>query len=177
MGVCHSPGRMQQPVKHHSPCSASGGRAVSQALTYETGVDRAKDAPLSSAFDLITFQLLQHLHTAGTISHQMMFHAGWFTESLLTQILAVLVIRTGRVPLPQSRPAAAVSLACLAGCGLAIALPYTPVGTWLGLAPVPRHPHPPAPHHRRLPYGPANRQNRLPPRHRPLAMNRPMRTR
>ena len=94
-------------------------------------------APLSSAFDLITFQLLQHLHTAGTISHQMMFHAGWFTESLLTQILAVLVIRTGRVPLLQSRPAAAVSLACLAGCGLAIALPYTPAGTWLGLAPVP----------------------------------------
>jgi hypothetical protein len=27
---------MQQPVKHHSPCSASGSRAVSQALTYET---------------------------------------------------------------------------------------------------------------------------------------------
>ncbi len=35
-GVCHPPGRMQQPVKHGSPCSASGGRAVSQALAYET---------------------------------------------------------------------------------------------------------------------------------------------
>jgi len=93
-------------------------------------------APLSSAFDLITFQLLQHLH-AGTTSHQMMFHAGWFTESLLTQILAVLIIRTERFPLLQSRPAAAVGLACLAGCALAIALPYTPAGTWLGLAPLP----------------------------------------
>lgn len=29
MGVCHPPGRMQQPVRHGSPCSASGGRAVS----------------------------------------------------------------------------------------------------------------------------------------------------
>jgi hypothetical protein len=36
MGVCHPPGRMQQPVKHHPPWSASGGRAVSQALTCET---------------------------------------------------------------------------------------------------------------------------------------------
>jgi hypothetical protein len=51
--------------------------------------------------------------------------------------LAVLIIRTGRVPLLQSRPAAAVGLACLAGCALAIALPYTPAGTWLGLAPLP----------------------------------------
>ena len=67
----------------------------------------------------------------------MMFQAGWFTESLLTQILAVLVIRTGRVPLLQSRPAAAVGFACLGGGTLAVALPFTPAGTWLGLAPVP----------------------------------------
>ena len=37
MGVCHPPGRMQQPVKRGLPCSAPGGRAVSQALTCETG--------------------------------------------------------------------------------------------------------------------------------------------
>jgi len=36
MGVCHPPGRMQQPVKHGSPCSASGGGPVSQALACET---------------------------------------------------------------------------------------------------------------------------------------------
>ena len=99
-------------------------------------------APLSSAFDLITFAFLQHLHTLGTstASHQMLFHAGWFTESLLTQILAVLVIRTGRVPLLHNRPAAALGLACLAGCATAVALPYTPAGTWLGLAPLPPTP-------------------------------------
>ena len=94
-------------------------------------------APLSSAFDLVTFALLQHLPAAGAASHQMLFHAGWFTESLLTQTLAVLVIRTGRIPLLHSRPAAAVGLACLAGTALALSLPYTPAGTWLGLAPLP----------------------------------------
>ena len=94
-------------------------------------------APLSSAFDLVTFALLQHLPAASAASHQMLFHTGWFTESLLTQILAVLVIRTERIPLLHSRPAAAVGLACLAGGALALCLPYTPAGTWLGLAPLP----------------------------------------
>jgi hypothetical protein len=36
MGVYHPPGRVQQPVKRGSPFWASGGRPVSQALTYET---------------------------------------------------------------------------------------------------------------------------------------------
>ena len=45
MGVCHSPGHVQQPVKHGSPCSASGSRAVSQALTYETGASASRLSP------------------------------------------------------------------------------------------------------------------------------------
>ena len=39
-GGCHPPDRMQQPVKHGSPCSASSGRAVSRALTRERGRPR-----------------------------------------------------------------------------------------------------------------------------------------
>ena len=35
------------------------------------------------------------------------------------------------------RLAAAVGLACLAGTALALSLPYTPAGAWLGLAPLP----------------------------------------
>ena len=136
-------------------------------------------APLSSAFDLITFAFLQHLHTLGTstASHQMLFHACWFTESLLTQILAVLVIRTGRVPLLHNRPAAALGLACLARLrhsrGPAL-------HARRNLArPRAATPHPPrrcAPHRRRLPHRAASRQSRLPARHRPLAMNRRPRT-
>jgi Mg2+-importing ATPase len=93
-------------------------------------------APISSAFDLITFWLLQHV-THADVNHQALFHTGWFIESLLTQILAVLVIRTGRVPLPRSRPAAAVALAALASCAAALLLPYTNPGAWLGLHPLP----------------------------------------
>ena len=64
-----------------------------------------------------------------------MFRTGWFTESLLTQILAVQVIRTGRVPLRHSRPAKPVALAALAGGALAVALPATGISASLGLTP------------------------------------------
>jgi Mg2+-importing ATPase len=94
-------------------------------------------APISSAFDLLTFWLLRHLARPGTAGHEALFHTGWFVEGLLTQILAVLVIRTGRVPLPRSRPATAVLLAALAGCDIALLLPHTAAGVWLGLQPLP----------------------------------------
>jgi Mg2+-importing ATPase len=89
-------------------------------------------APLSSAFDLATFWLLRHAWASGGPT---LFHTGWFIEGLLSQVLAVLVIRTGRLPLVRSRPAAAVLLATVAAATLAIALPYTVWGAWLGLRP------------------------------------------
>jgi Mg2+-importing ATPase len=130
-------------------------------------------APLSSAFDLITFQLLQHTHT-GITSHQMLFHAGWFTESLLTQILAVLIIRTERFPLLQSRPAAAVGprLPRRLRPGHSPAL-HARRNLARASATTPRHPHPPAPHRRHLSHRPASRQDHLPPHHRPLAVTAP----
>ena len=139
-------GRVAFPGARHQAAfgAASVSRAARNARPHrwsarDLTVFIACFAPLSSAFDLITFAFLQHLHAPGigTASHQMLFHTGWFAESLLTLILAVLVTRTGRVPLLQSRPAAAVGFACLGGGALVISLPFTPAGTWLGLAPVP----------------------------------------
>jgi P-type Mg2+ transporter len=94
-------------------------------------------APISSAFDLVTFWLLQHLSTASAGSQQVLFHTGWFIEGLLTQILAVLVIRTGRIPVLHSRPAATVGIAAAGGCALALVLPTTSAGARLGLQPLP----------------------------------------
>jgi P-type Mg2+ transporter len=92
-------------------------------------------ALLSSLFDIATFALLGQVVNLGTPAGQAAFHAGWLTESLLTQILAVHVIRTGRIPLLRSRAALPVALAALAGCTLAIALPATGAGASLGLTP------------------------------------------
>lgn len=55
--------------------------------------------PISSIFDFITFYVLLHVFHAGAAE----FHTGWFVESLSTQTLVLLVIRTGRSPF-RSRP-------------------------------------------------------------------------
>jgi P-type Mg2+ transporter len=93
-------------------------------------------APLSSVFDVATFALLGHLMNLHSAAGQVAFHTGWFIESLLTQILAVHVIRTGRIPLLRSCAAAAVVLAAVAGCALALAMPATGIGARLGFTPL-----------------------------------------
>ncbi|GAB2177732.1 magnesium-translocating P-type ATPase [Dongia sp. agr-C8] len=88
--------------------------------------------PLSSVFDLLTFYTLFVLFAAG----EALFQTGWFVESLATQILVVFAIRTRR-PLLKSRPHAAVTATALGLSALALVLPYTPVGAWFGLVPLP----------------------------------------
>lgn len=88
--------------------------------------------PVSSAYDLLTFAVLLHFFRAD----EPLFHTGWFVESLATQTLVLLVIRTRRNPL-ASRPSAALLATVLAVVAVAIALPYTPLGPMLGFVPLP----------------------------------------
>jgi P-type Mg2+ transporter len=88
--------------------------------------------PVSSLFDMLTFGvLILALHAS-----EPMFHTGWFVESLATQTLVILVIRTAGNPF-RSRPSfpliASVTLVVLAG----LLLPYTPWGDRLGFVPLP----------------------------------------
>jgi len=83
--------------------------------------------PVSSVFDFLTFYVLIRLFGAGEV----LFHTGWFIESLATQVLVVFAIRTRR-PLFRSQPHIFLSSLALGTVGLVVALPFTPVGTWLG---------------------------------------------
>jgi P-type Mg2+ transporter len=88
--------------------------------------------PVSSLFDFLTFfVLLRMLH-----ADEALFHTGWFVESLLTQTLVLLVIRTLGNPL-RSRPSGALLATVLAIAAVTIALPYTPFAARLGLVPLP----------------------------------------
>ncbi len=87
---------------------------------------------VSSCFDFVTFGfllLLMHAN-AGT------FRTGWFVESLLTQLVIVLVIRTHQ-SFWRSRPSALLAWLTLAVGLLALAIPYLPGSTWFGFAPLP----------------------------------------
>jgi Mg2+-importing ATPase len=87
---------------------------------------------LSSAFDLLTFGLLLVLFAAGPE----LFRTGWFVESLLTELLVALVVRTRR-PFWRSRPGSLLLWSTLAVIALAFAIPYLPYSHLLGFVPLP----------------------------------------
>ncbi len=88
--------------------------------------------PLSSIFDFLTFFLMLHVFHAGPV----LFHTGWFVESLCTQTLVVFVIRTAGSAL-RSRPSRALTITVLLIVTIAILLPYTPLAVPLGFTPLP----------------------------------------
>jgi P-type Mg2+ transporter len=88
--------------------------------------------PISSLYDALTFFVLLHFFHAGEV----LFHTGWFVESLATQTLVLFVIRTPRNPL-ASRPSRALVATTLSVVAIAAALPYSPLAPVLGFAPLP----------------------------------------
>jgi Mg2+-importing ATPase len=87
---------------------------------------------VSSLFDLLTFAMLMLLFRTGESE----FQTGWFIESLVTELLIVMVIRTRR-SITSSRPSRLLLALTALVCGTAIALPYTPLGAAFGLVPLP----------------------------------------
>ena len=76
---------------------------------------------VSSFFDYLTFGLLLLVVKVGEAE----FRTGWFIESLLTELMILLVVRTRR-PLSRSRPGFYLWLSTLLVSVLTIALPYLP---------------------------------------------------
>ena len=88
--------------------------------------------PVSSLFDFLTFYALLHLFGAG----QAMFQTGWFVESLATQVLVILAIRTKR-PLFRSAPHPLLAGMACGVVALGLLLPFTAPGRWFGFVPLP----------------------------------------
>jgi Mg2+-importing ATPase len=93
--------------------------------------------PTSSVFDLTTFALLWFAFGANGSSHQALFQSGWFIESLLTQTLVVHMIRTRKIPFLQSVAAAPVLGLTTAIIVIGMIIPYTSIGTKIGMVQVP----------------------------------------
>lgn len=87
---------------------------------------------VSSAFDYLTFGVLLRLMHADRLQ----FRTGWFVESVTSATLMVLVIRT-RQRFYRSQPSQALVVATLAVVAVVLILPYTPLASLLGLAPLP----------------------------------------
>ena len=94
--------------------------------------------PVNALADLATFAFLWwimrgHASAVG----QALFRTGWFTENLLSQAVAVHLLRSRWLPSPRHHAARPVLLATLALALLGLGLPLTPVGAALGLQPPP----------------------------------------
>jgi Mg2+-importing ATPase len=88
--------------------------------------------PVSSVFDFLTFYVLLHVLHASEV----LFHTGWFVESLATQTLVLFVIRTMGNPL-RSRPSRALTATTLTITGIGLILPVTPLAPMLGFTALP----------------------------------------
>lgn len=88
--------------------------------------------PVSSLFDFSTFYVLLRLFNAG----EGLFQTGWFVESMVTQTLIIFAIRTHH-GMFTSRPQQVVIWTALGIALVAILLPFTPIGGWFGLTPLP----------------------------------------
>jgi P-type Mg2+ transporter len=82
---------------------------------------------LSSLFDFVTFALLlDWFHAAPPL-----FRTGWFIESLLTELLVALVVRTRR-SFYASRPGRLLLLSTLVLIPVTFAVPFLPHASLLG---------------------------------------------
>lgn len=87
---------------------------------------------ISSVFDFLTFGVLIYIVKAAPAE----FRTGWFVESLMTELLITLVLRTRR-SIFKSKPSFYLWLSTLAVTIVAIAIPYLPFGPLLGFTPLP----------------------------------------
>jgi Mg2+-importing ATPase len=78
---------------------------------------------LSSIFDFSTFAMLLFIFKAD----QATFQAGWFIESIMTQVFVVYVIRTKLIPFKQSSPAKILAFSTLLIVSLAMIIVLSPI--------------------------------------------------
>jgi P-type Mg2+ transporter len=87
---------------------------------------------VSSVFDFLTFGVLLFIfHSTPEI-----FRTGWFLESLLTELVISLVVRTRRVFF-RSRPGKLLLVGTLVFIGITLVLPYLPFSSIFGFIPLP----------------------------------------
>ena len=99
---------------------------------YFIGRFMAKFRILSSIFDFLTFAMLIGLFAVTPA----LFRTGWFIESLLTELVIALAVRT-RWPFFRSRPGALLLGSTLAIVFLTLAIPFLPYADFFGFTSIP----------------------------------------
>ncbi len=105
-------------------------------------------APISSAFDILTFISLYFIIVRMTTGHAyvhgaesavgfiVLFQTGWFIESMWSQTMVIHMLRSAKIPFLQSRPAWLVLVTTLLAAAFVTFLPYSAIANLLRLTPL-----------------------------------------
>jgi Mg2+-importing ATPase len=91
--------------------------------------------PISSIFDYLTFFMMLYIFNCW--DNPVLFHTGWFVESLFTQTLIIHVIRTNKIPFIQSRASWPLILTSIIIVAVGAWLTVSPLANTLGFVPLP----------------------------------------
>ena len=89
--------------------------------------------PVSSVFDLIVFAGLWFVFMVRDVAH---FQTIWFTYSIVSNLVGMHIIRTAKIPFIQSNANKAVYISSILLIMVGILVPFTPLGTAIGLVPI-----------------------------------------
>jgi len=89
--------------------------------------------PLSSAFDLIVFAFLIIVFR---VKDPATFQTIWFSYSITSNLVGMHIIRTAKLPFVQSNAHKAVYISSILLIAVGILIPFTPLGSLIGLTPI-----------------------------------------
>ena len=89
--------------------------------------------PVSSIFDIIVFLILWFLFSEREVAH---FQTIWFSYSIVSNLIGMHIIRTAKMPFVQSNAHKAVYISSILLIGIGLIIPYTVLGTAIGLVPI-----------------------------------------
>ena len=92
--------------------------------------------PLSSSFDLIVFATLWFVFNLRA-PDAALFQTIWFSYGIVSNLFGMHVIRTAKMPFIQSNAAKPVYMSSIIVSLIAVLVPFTPLGTAIGLVPIP----------------------------------------
>ena len=90
--------------------------------------------PISSIFDLIVFALLWFVFQVREVT---LFQTIWFSYSIFSNLIGMHIIRTAKIPFFQSNANKIVYLSSLLLIVVGFLIPFTNIGTLLGLVAIP----------------------------------------
>lgn len=91
--------------------------------------------PLSSSFDMLVFASLWFLLGIGS-RDAAIFQTVWFSYGVVSNLVGMHVIRTAKIPFKQSHASKAVYISSILLSIIAIIVPYTILGSTIGLVPI-----------------------------------------